>query len=344
MHIQHRGSRILPENFHAESRMDTDGRKVFCVDAREAGRRLDRVVSSRICDVSRHRASLLIRDGQVTVDNDPKKASYRVRAGETIAVAPAPLTAASDRPEAIPLDILYEDADVLAINKQAGLVVHPAPGHPAGTLVNGLLHHCPDLEGIGGQRRPGIVHRLDKDTSGVLLVAKTAFAHEALSRQFKARQVLKRYLALVFGAVAGGSGRIDLPIGRHPVDRKKMSAASRRGRAAETLWRVERRYGDVTLLCVTPGTGRTHQIRVHCAAMHHPIVGDPVYGGTRNRVRSLRPDTSGCVSTARRQFLHAASITFAHPRSEAPVRVAAPVPEDMQNVLDCLNRCCPESG
>jgi 23S rRNA pseudouridine1911/1915/1917 synthase len=234
-------------------------------------------------------------------------------------------------PESIPLQILYEDADIVVINKPPGLVVHPAPGHATGTLVNALLHHCPDLSGIGAELRPGIVHRLDKDTSGTLVVAKNAVAVDHLATQFKNRTVIKDYLALIYGEMLTETGTVRMPIGRHPVDRKRMSTRSRKGREAETGWRVARRWHGCSLLELRLKTGRTHQIRVHCAAIGRPIVGDPVYGGRKAAVGSGAVPAR--LSSARRQMLHAWRLEIVHPRSGEPMRFESPLPEDMQRLI-----------
>jgi 23S rRNA pseudouridine1911/1915/1917 synthase len=224
------------------------------------------------------------------------------------------------------------------INKPAGMVVHPAAGHSTGTLVHGILYHCPDLEGIGAEKRPGIVHRLDKDTSGLLVVAKNARAHHDLSRQFKARSILKHYLALVAGYPKTAGGRIDLPVGRHPVERKKMSTRSTRGREALTLWHVRERLAGATLLDIELKTGRTHQIRVHCQAMGFPIVGDPVYGrkGAIKQMTAGNADLQAALKNAKRQMLHAHRLGFNHPVDGKALSFEAPLPEDMASLLDQL--------
>ncbi|MBI5896920.1 MAG: RluA family pseudouridine synthase, partial [Desulfobacterales bacterium] len=231
-----------------------------------------------------------------------RKVGYRLKPGESIdANLPAP--ASVDMiPEAMAFTIVYEDPSLIVVDKPAGLVVHPAAGHAAGTLVNGLLHHCPDLEGIGGERRPGIVHRLDKDTSGLLVAAKNDRAHQRLSQQFKTRQVHKIYLALVWGAPNEESGCIDRPVGRHAVERKRMAVMACGGREALTLWRVQERLPGTTLLAVELKTGRTHQIRVHCQSIGHPIVGDPVYGRRRGipRPAKVGADPLAILRQARR--------------------------------------------
>jgi len=307
------------------------------VDETDSGKRLDLVVAARISICSRTVAADLIRSGEIRVQGSMKKPGYRVRPGDEIYVRiPPPQPVALD-PEPIDIDILFEDTDLIVVNKPPGLVVHPAPGHPTGTLVHGLLHHCPDLEGIGGELRPGIVHRLDKDTSGALVVAKNAPAHRDLAKQFKSRKVKKTYLALVHGEMDSDSGVISLPVGRHPVDRKRMSTASRKSRTAETSWRVKERFGGATLIDLNLKTGRTHQIRVHCAAVNHPIVGDTVYG--RRRGRQVLAGGTGfaeVLGAVSRQMLHARHLEFNHPVKATLVSVEAPVPQDIQAVIDAL--------
>jgi 23S rRNA pseudouridine1911/1915/1917 synthase len=253
--------------------------------------------------------------------------------------SPAPLPFS---PEPIPLNILFEDDQIIVLDKPAGLVVHPAPGHDTGTLVNALLHHCTDLSGIGGRRRPGIVHRLDKDTSGTLVVAKTAAAHAELSHQFKQRQVCKTYLALVIGNMTGSEGRIILPIGRHPQDRKRMATVSRRPREAETRWRVREHFNGCCLLELDLKTGRTHQIRVHCSAIHHPIIGDPAYGPKRRKYPTgaygLSKAVAHILAGAQRQMLHAWRLACEHPISAEPLVFESAIPQDMQAVLDALRQ------
>jgi 23S rRNA pseudouridine1911/1915/1917 synthase len=305
---------------------------------RDAGQRLDTIVALHLEDCSRSLAATLIRKGEVRVHGSLKKPGYKVRAGESIEGRVPPAEVVNLAPEPIPLDILFEDDHVIVLNKQPGLVVHPAPGHFSGTLVNGLLYRYPDLEGIGLERRPGIVHRLDKDTSGALVVAKNGFALNSLAQQFKARRVDKTYLALVYGRMGSEGGEIRLPVGRHPVDRKKMSVHSRRGRAAETRWHVQERLEGLTLVQIDLKTGRTHQIRVHLAAMHHPVVGDPVYCpqksvrryltgvGLSNRLVLL-------VAGVKRQMLHAWRLAFDHPRTGERIGITAPMPDDMEALL-----------
>ena len=299
------------------------------VDLTDAGKRLDALVASRIPGYSRSLVIHHIRTGNICVDGAPKKPGYRVRPGERVTGdIPAPEAIGFD-PEPIPLQILHEGAHIIVVNKAPGLVVHPAPGHASGTLVNGLFYHCPTIQGVGPRLRPGIVHRLDKDTSGTLVVAKTGNVHQHLAEQFKLRTIKKRYLALVWGELKTDSGTILLPIGRHPIHRKQMSTRARKTRSAETIWKVRQRFDGVTLLEVELKTGRTHQIRVHCAAISHPIVGDSVYGRRRMDKARIRPP---------RQMLHAWRLGFTHPATGMWVAFESPVPEDMEALIEQL-RC-----
>lgn len=312
----------------------------FHVAQREAGLRLDAVLAARLDPCSRSYAARLLREGCATVDGSHRKPSYKVKLNERIDCRLPPAEPVDVEPEPLPLDILFEDRSLIVLNKPPGLVVHPAAGHPGGTLVNGLLHHCPDLEGIGGLKRPGIVHRLDKDTSGVLVVAKTGQAHHELSRQFKFRQIRKHYLALVLGTPDSKRGCIDLPIGRHPKERKKMATVSTSGREAVTLWRVKQRYNGAALLEIDLKTGRTHQIRVHCASMGHPVVGDAVYGRRRSLSRLAKENVSlyTILKTAQRQMLHALNLEFFHPATAESLCFTAPLAEDMQAIIDQLEK------
>jgi 23S rRNA pseudouridine1911/1915/1917 synthase len=307
------------------------------IGADQAGERLDRYLAGAMPGLSRSQAQRLIEEGRVHVAGRQAKANLALKEGDRISVElPEPIPT-SAQPEDIPVPVLYEDADLLVVNKPAGMVVHPAAGHSSGTLVNALLHHVDDLSGIGGELRPGIVHRLDKGTSGVMVVAKHDAAHEALSRQFADREVEKEYVALVWGVVQAGR-RIDLPIGRDPNDRQKMSARSRRARSAVTRITRAQHLRGVTLCQVAIATGRTHQIRVHLNAIGHPIVGDATYGGVRARVaQDLRP-----VLRLGRPFLHAARLAFTHPTDGRAMNFEAPLPDDLQQVLDQLHEAQPE--
>jgi 23S rRNA pseudouridine1911/1915/1917 synthase len=302
----------------------------------QAGARLDQFLA-RTLGWSRARLQKLLKSGRVQVNGRVRPASYRVRAGETVVVSvpppePSPLT-----PEALPLDIVFEDRDLLVVNKPPGLVTHPAPGHRGGTLLNALLAHCPELAEIGEISRPGLVHRLDKDTSGLLVAAKTALAHGALVRQFQAREVKKKYLALVWGRLPEAEGRIEKEVGRHPTQRQKMSAHPRRGKEAVTCWRVRREFpGPLTLVELAPETGRTHQLRVHLASEGHPVLGDATYGGGLSRLAGAPPRLRGLRPLVRRQLLHASRLEVTHPRTGEGLAWEAPLPEDFQAVLDNL--------
>jgi 23S rRNA pseudouridine1911/1915/1917 synthase len=303
----------------------------FSVAPESDGQRLDRFLVSVLGDHSRSQIQKLIADGHVRVGARGARPNLAVRAGDRIVVdlpAAAPSTVEA---EEVPLEILHQDADLVVVNKPPGMVVHPGAGHASGTLVNALLHHVSDLSGIGGELRPGIVHRLDRGTSGVMVVAKNDAAHQELSRQFHDREVEKEYIALVWGVVQAGR-RIDAAIGRDPVHRQKMSARSRRAREAVT--RITRAFHmpGLTLCQVAIHTGRTHQIRVHLSAIGHPIVGDSLYGSAHRRVAGdIR-----AVTHLQRPFLHAARLAFNHPRDGRRMEFAAGLPADLQEVLDAL--------
>lgn len=308
----------------------------FTTTDSEAGHRLDMVIVEHLPTLSRSRASRLIRTGHITVNGLIKKPGYLTKPGDIVRSeipSPEPI---SCKPEAISLSILHEDQDLIVLNKPPGFVIHPGAGHNSRTLANALLSHCPDLEGVGDRNRPGIVHRLDKDTSGTLVVAKNSMAYENLSAQFKMRQVHKVYLALVYGEVKLPLGMIDFPIGRHPTDRKKMSTQSGRGRPTETLWKVKEAFSGVTLLEIDLRTGRTHQVRVHCAAIGHPVVGDSTYGGKRRWKDLLQGPKQDLLKAIRRQMLHAWQLTFLHPRTGKFMNFESPLPLDMASVLESL--------
>jgi 23S rRNA pseudouridine1911/1915/1917 synthase len=308
--------------------MPYKGAFTILVNEHESGMRLDVIIASHISDCSRSFSADLIQKGEILVQGEVKKPGYRVKAGDNISInIPAPEPVLSE-PEPGDIDILYEDKHIIVINKEPGLVVHPAPGHNKGTLVNRLLYYCPELEGIGGKLRPGIVHRLDKDTSGTIVAAKNDAAHINLAAQFESRKIKKLYLALVYGVVKSESGSISLPIGRHPSDRKKMSTVSRKSRSAETFWKVIERFNEATLLELDLKTGRTHQIRVHCAAINHPVLGDPVYGG-KKAAKKL-------PTSVPRQMLHAWRLEFAHPVTGEAMSFESPIPPDMEKVIEML--------
>ena len=284
--------------------------------------RLDRYLAEQCPDLTRSRLARLVQQGMVTVNGAPCRPSQVVRAGDLVELTIPPPTPLDLAPEDIPVPIVYEDDDLLVVDKPAGLTVHPAPGHPSHTLVNALLALRPNLSGIGGVQRPGIVHRLDKDTSGLMLVAKRDAAHQSLAAQLQARRVHKRYLALVWGCPRPESGTVDAPIARHPADRKRM-ALVQGGRASVTHYAVLERFPEASLVEARPVTGRTHQIRVHMASLGCPLVGDALYG----------PRKTTLVS---RHFLHAASLAFRLPSTGETVEVSAPLPPDLQAALDTL--------
>jgi len=299
----------------------------YIADAESAGQRIDAWLARQLTDVSRSRIQALIHDGLITLNGSRVKDSHKLKPGESIRVEiPAPVPVSIEA-EAILIDVLYEDADILVLNKPSGLVVHPSAGHAAGTLVNALLHHCVDLAGIGGEQRPGIVHRLDKDTSGVMVVAKNEVALAGLGRQFKERTLRKEYLALVWGRLSPPEGVISTTIGRHPSDRKRMSVRSKVGRPAVTRYRIETVLGDLALVRVRIETGRTHQIRVHLAHLGHPVVGDMQYG--KRSVKDL-------PIPVLRQLLHAETLAFQHPVTRKALEFRAPVPADMTAVISAL--------
>jgi 23S rRNA pseudouridine1911/1915/1917 synthase len=286
------------------------------------GERLD-VFVARACDLPRARARRLIEDGLVTREGVAlTKPGEKLRGGERLTVTVPPAAPAEPLPEDVPLDIVYEDEHLLVVNKPAGMPVHPGPGHARRTLVNALLAHCPELPGIGGVQRPGIVHRLDKDTSGLIIVAKTEKAHAALSRQLKDREIKKTYLALVEGVVSPPEAQIEAPIGRDPNNRRRMMVRSANGRESTTVYRLRAVYGGRSLVEASPITGRTHQIRVHMASIGHPVVGDPVYG----KPSPLVP----------RQFLHAWRLSFTHPIDGRSLSFEAPLPADLEAALQQL--------
>ncbi|HTG89965.1 MAG TPA: RluA family pseudouridine synthase [Vicinamibacterales bacterium] len=299
------------------------------VSPEEAGIRIDRYLTSVLAGHSRSQIQRLIKDGKVTVAGRAVPANRVVRGGDAVGIEIPEPTSAAPEPEDLDLDIVYQDSDLIVVNKPAGMVVHPAAGHAQGTLVNALLHEVDDLSGIGGELRPGIVHRLDRGTSGLMVVAKNDRAHAELARQFHDREVEKEYVALVWGVVQAGR-RIDLPIGRDPADRKKMSARARRARSAATRITAALHIPGVTLIHVAIATGRTHQIRVHLSEIGHPIVGDAAYGGLRRRVPGdLRP-----VLGLDRPFLHAGRLVFHHPSDGRKMEFEAPLPRDLQTLLD----------
>lgn len=300
--------------------------KELIVDVLEAGQRLDAYLANQVAGLSRTRVQKLIEEGAVQVNTAPcTDKNYRLLASDRVLIAIAEPKPYLIKAEPIALDLVYEDGDLLVINKPRGMVVHPAPGHLEGTLVNALLHHCSDLSGIGGVVRPGIVHRLDKDTTGLLIVAKNDFSHQALAGQLKERCLRREYLALVHGTVTPSSGRINAPIGRHPTHRKKMAVVPG-GREAISRYRVLAALNRFTLLQVSLESGRTHQVRVHMAYLGYPVAGDPLYG---HSTALTPPSLQG-------QALHARRIAFTHPRAAHPMEFSAPLPRDFREALRYL--------
>jgi len=313
-----------------------DGEITLKVPPAQSGERLDVFLSQQGLG-TRSQIKRAIEGGRVRVGDIAVKPKYRLKSGDLILVVHEEPEEYDCAPEDLPLDISYEDAHILVVNKPSGMVVHPAAGNRSGTLVNALLFHCTDLSGIGGVKRPGIVHRLDKNTSGLMVVAKSDEAHVNLSKQFKEHLITKIYRALVHGNPKEGEGVIDLPIGRHPVDRKKMSIGSRRGKESLTRWRVEERYGIATLLGVRIETGRTHQIRVHLNAIGYPVVGDAVYGNSKKRIEMVRDHAlQTALRTMRRQALHSSELSFRHPVTNRPLHFSSGLPDDMAQVCAAL--------
>ena len=290
-----------------------------------SGERLDAALARLVPEMSRSQAQRLIEQGAVTCGGRPVKKNEKLQPGDTLTLTLPEVQETALEAQQIPLDVCYEDADVIVVNKPKGLVVHPAPGHPDGTLVNALLAHCGDsLSGIGGERRPGIVHRIDKDTSGLIIAAKNDFAHASLAAQLKDHSLARTYVCIVCGNIREDSGVIDAPIGRHPADRKKMAVTEKNSRSAVTHWRVLERFGGYTLVECRLETGRTHQIRVHMAYRGHPILGDMVYG---HKKPELGQDS---------QCLHARELTFVHPRSGERVTVSCGLPAYFEQLLQKL--------
>ncbi|BBH21194.1 pseudouridine synthase [Paenibacillus baekrokdamisoli] len=299
----------------------------FVVGETEAGERLDKYVTESMENdsISRTQVQDWIRTGAVLVNGQQVKPNYKLNAADQLTVVIPEPEAAVIVPEAIELDIAYEDSDVIVMNKPRGMVVHPAPGHPSGTIVNALMYHCQDLSGINGVMRPGIVHRIDKDTSGLLMAAKNDLAHGSLAGQLKAHTVTRKYIALVHGNLPHEHGTIDAPIGRDPNDRKMFTVIERGSKRAVTHFAVLERFGDYTLVELQLETGRTHQIRVHMKYIGHPLAGDPVYGRTKSRTIALKG-----------QALHAAILGFNHPRTGEYLEFEAPIPADLEHELTIL--------
>lgn len=321
-------------NWSLDSKLDQNSPLRFSVTEETAGERLDTFLASRIQDWSRARLQRLIEDADVLVNGKTSKASYKTRAHDEIEIELTSLPATTFEPENIPVEIVQEDDELIVLNKPAGMVVHPAAGNLTGTLANALAFHFSRLSTSAGSVRPGIVHRLDKGTSGLLVVAKTEQAHEDLANQFRAREVFKSYIALVHGQVARERGEINEPIARDPRNRTRM-AIVRAGRPALSLYRIREPFERFTCLNVELKTGRTHQIRVHLAWMKHPVVGDELYGGGRDKTVS-HPQIRAAISKLGRQFLHAHQLGFRHPRTQEALRFSAPLPPELLKLLELI--------
>jgi 23S rRNA pseudouridine1911/1915/1917 synthase len=305
-----------------------------------AGKRIDLFLANEDIDLSRSRIQKLISDQNILVDGRPAKPSYKIKGKEKITIKVPPLEKLSLEPEDIPLDIHYEDSDLLVVNKKAGMVVHPALGNYSHTLVNALLFHCKDLSGINGVVRPGIVHRLDKDTSGLLVVAKNDFAHQGLAEQIKNRTLLREYAAIIWGHMPSEKGIIQAPIGRSTKDRKKMAVSRVKGRESLTEYQALERFDLCDLLSIRLKTGRTHQIRVHLSYLNHPVLGDPEYCGRQKWIKGIhdkhRPFAQKLLTLIDRQALHAKKLGFIHPRTKKHLEFDSVLPKDIQSVLDLL--------
>lgn len=299
-------------------------RQIILVEDEFAGNRLDIFLTNKFSDFSRSRIQKLIKEGDILVNKKTAKANYLVEKGDQILFSIPQLKELEVAAEDIPFQVVYEDSDLIVVNKPQGMVVHPAAGNYEGTLVNALLHYCQDLSGINGVMRPGIIHRIDKDTSGLLMVAKNDFAHLGLAKQLKDHSLTRVYRAIVHGSVAEPAGVIDAPIGRHPVQRKKMAVVLKNSKKAVTHYRVLERFAAYSLIEARLETGRTHQIRVHMSYLGYPVVGDPLYGPKKGNF-----DLKG-------QALHAAVIGFQHPRTEEYLEFEAPLPEYFQKLMDML--------
>lgn len=302
------------------------------------GTRLDVFIAEQIADLSRSQVKRLIELGHVSSADKTLKASHQVEADEVISVVIPPLKKSDLLPEKIPLEVIFEDQDIIVINKSAGMIVHPAAACYSGTLVNALLAHCSDLSGIGGELKPGIVHRLDKGTSGVIVAAKNDAAHLALSEQFANREVKKLYCAMVYGSFKELEGSFAEPIGRSLRDRKKISSRTSKARSALTKWKVAQSFGSLlTWVDIQLHTGRTHQIRVHFFEAGHPLVGDKTYGGVKQPNRVPKGELRKVLASFPRPALHAARLEFVHPRTKSSMSFSAPLAQDLQNLLEFMN-------
>jgi len=307
-----------------------------------SGIRLDLFLSNQNLNLSRAHIQKLILQHNILVNGKSKKRSYKIRGNEKITIEIPPLEKPSLEPEDMPLDVVYEDSDLLVVNKKTGMVVHPAAGNYSHTLVNALLFHCKDLSGINGVLRPGIVHRLDKNTSGLLVVAKNDFAHLSLAEQIKDRTLLRDYIAIIWGHMPTNEGTIEAPIGRALRDRKKMAVTRVKGRESLTQYKVLERFDLCDLLSIRLKTGRTHQIRVHLSYLNHPVLGDPEYGGRQKWLKGIydreRPLALKLLNVIERQALHAKKLGFVHPRTKEYQEFDSLLPEDIESALGLLRR------
>jgi len=308
----------------------------YIVDSHNANKRLDTFLSEQHLPLTRSHIKKLIAAQSVTVNKHTEKAAFRLKQGDRVDLCVPEPAEARVEPENIPLDVLFEDESIILVNKPAGMVVHPAAGNYSGTLVNALLFHCSFIQGVGGVLRPGIVHRLDKGTSGVLVVAKNDLAHQSLSHQFKNHSVRKIYTALVHGQMEEDEGSIEVKIGRHSYDRKKMSTHTKKGRCAVTHWKVIRRFAGFSLLEVSIHTGRTHQIRVHLSSAHHPIMGDSVYGPKKGLSHIKSDILRKQCAALQRPFLHATLLGFEHPATHRYQEFVAPLPQPLTQLVTLL--------
>jgi 23S rRNA pseudouridine1911/1915/1917 synthase len=310
---------------------------IFKVSPEDASKRIDVYLSEKLPDFTRSRLKVFIKADNVFLNKHPAKPGFRIRSGDILTLDIPEQEPLKAKPEAIPLEIIYSDNSVIIINKPVGLVVHAGTGRTSGTLVNALLYHFEELSKTCKGLRPGIVHRLDKDTSGVMIIAKNDLSHERLGKQFKEHSIKRRYIALTWGIVKSDKGTIDMPIGRHISQRKKMSIRTRRGRRAVTYYKVLKRFGNFSLLELSLETGRTHQIRVHLSHMNHPVVGDQTYG-KRTMSPNLPKPVIDVIKAFKRQALHAAVLGFIHPETKEYMEFSTPLPDDMKVLIDILKK------
>ena len=321
--------------------MGNESDRIFFYDIPENNQesRLDLFLSLHSTDLSRSRIQALIKSGNIKVNNQLSKPGRKLRSGDHISLSIPPPTTMALEPETVEFKIIHEDDSLIVLNKPPGVVVHPAPGHATGTLVHGLLKHCSNLSGIGGELRPGIVHRLDKDTSGVMVVAKNDHAHHSLAGQFSSGAVTKQYIALVHGPIKKNEGRIDLPIGRNPRKRKEMTVIIPGGRKSLTLWKKLKDFqSGFSLLSISLKTGRTHQIRVHFSHMGHPVMGDTVYGYSKKWQKNHPISKNAILPSINRQMLHAKTLGFTHPTENRYLEFTAPLPDDIEKIIEGLNK------